>query len=1047
MPADRDATFAVADTTDSIQDFMNRPVLVASAELPVGQDFNIAFNPWEAFFTNPRVFEKLKNFRNLRCDLKVKLVVNGNPFYYGSYIMYYQPLHLYDTRTSENNSIIGIIQHSQMPHVYLDPCEGTGGELSVPYFFNKDAMNIVERDWEKMGQIIIRTIFPLQHSNDNTEPIDISVFVMANNVAISTPTSRVPMENQADEYGKPSAVAHSVAKAAGWFGEIPVIGKYARATQMIMSAFGDTASLFGYSRPREIEESKSFRNRPAGNLAVVNVSDNIGSMAFDAKKEVTIDPRVVGLSSTDEMAIQPIAMRESFVTLFPWQESAAADTHLFSIRVNPIQGDFTTIGDHYITPSAFTSLPFRYWRGTMKFRFNIIASKYHRGRLKFVWDPEFNGAFSGDNYNSNYITIVDINQQKDVTLDIGWGSNFSYLETGALTLPKFSTDPFTGSSRWANGTLSVFVVNSLTSPGPTNSDVGVAVFSSMCDDYEVACPDSIFLDGELSVRSSPIPLPVDRPPIDGDDGTGPQPPPVPTNPTVPPPPPVDPNEGTEVVIPNGIGFGNARLWPVPPIPNGVPIDRATNQANLATSEIGCLFVVPPFITTATLNLFSQDAINVEVEHLDENLNVLSTATYLTFANDTNETFIQPLSDESLYQQKYHYIRISGEAAGDLLRLVDLKIDGVLFQRFTAQEMNARLASGGTPIYDQDGFFTFTFASTADKLLLDVPAGLTVANNSPIIHYMMVGAGGVVHRYNGINRGPGASSTNKFAIGDELVYDSPGTMALRVAPVAIPVLGPFTFEGALLMYYPSVEPQAMENQSDEIGEVDHAAAPVARGADEQMAPSLLGMEVNSVYFGEQVTSWRQVLKRYETVATFVGASPKIRWHDSFTELATRSGLDVRRLSMVDYVKSAYVGARGGMRLKILPLGDPAIAGTIVISNVSDANRGSDVLTFPNWAGSVFEPIAITGAADAEVPYYSNLRFFLSRLSAGEYSGAAGRSTREGLQRLEADINVFTNNVSAKFALTQAIAEDYSLHFFLSAPVLNFQPPPVVNPPFG
>lgn len=1049
VPAERDSTFAVADTTDTIQDFMNRPVLVATGELPIGQDYNIEFNPWKLFFENERVFEKLKNFRNLRCDLKIKLVVNGNPFYYGSYIMYYHPLHTFDTRTSNNNSLQGIIQYSQMPHVYIDPCEGTGGEITIPYFYNKDAMNIVEREWNDMGKVVIRTIFPLQHSNDNTEPIDISVFVMAQNVSISTPTSRTPVENQADEYGKPSMVAHSIAKAAGWFGEIPIIGKYARATQMIMTTFGEAASMFGYSRPRQVLEATSVRQRPAGNLAVVNIPDNIGSLALDAKKEVTIDPRVVGLQSSDEMAIQPIAMRESFVTLFPWSESVASEQHLFSIRVNPIQGDLTTTGDHYITPSAFTSLPFRYWRGTMRFRFNIIASKYHRGRLKFVWDPEFSGAQSGNNYNSNYITIVDINQQKDITLDIGWGSNFSYLETGALTLPKFSTTPFTSSSRWANGTLSVFVVNSLTSPGPTNSDVAVSVFSSMCDDYEVACPDSVFLDGELSVRSSPIPPPVDRPPIDGDDGTGPQPPPPPTNPTEPQLPPPDPEEGEEIVIPDGIGFGNSRFWPNPSIPQGVPIKRIDGQADLPSGATGTIFVVPPFISTGFVNVYSQEAINLSIQHLDENLNVLTTQLYAMPADTITSMVLTSLADESLFQQKYHYIKIFGEAEEDLLRLVDLEIGGVLFRRFTAEQMNARLSSGGTPTYDANGFFTFNFLNTADKLLLDVPAGLTSAGNSPIIHYMMVGVGGVVHRYNGRNRAPGASATFKFAIGEQLVYDSPGVMALGVAPVAIPVLGEFTFEGALLMYYPSVEPQAIlvEDQSEETISTDHAAEPVASSADEQMAPSLPGMEVNSIYFGEQVTSWRQVLKRYETIGTFVGASPKIRWHDSFTELATGAGLDVRRLSMVDYVKSAYVGARGGMRLKILPLGDPSSAGTIVISNVSDSNRDDDALTLPNWAGSVFEPIALTGAADVEVPYYSNLRFFHARLSAGEYSGSSGRSPRQGLQRLEADISLYTSNVSARFALTHAIAEDYSLHFFLSAPVLNFQPPPVVNPPFG
>ena len=723
-----------------------RPVLIGNAELPYGVSYNVSINPWKEFFEDPRVFEKIKHFRNLRCDLKVKVIVNGNPFYYGSYIMYYQPLHTFDTRTSNVALPEALIQYSQMPHVYIDPCEGTGGEISIPYFYNKDAMNIIERDWNDMGLIHIRDIFPLQHSNDNTEPIDISVFAMAYNVSLSTPTSRVPVENQADEYGKPSAVAHSVAKAAGWFEHIPVIGKYARATQMLMTAAGDMAALFGYSRPREIEEAKSVRQRPAGNLAVVNVADNIASLALDAKKEITIDPRVVGLSSTDEMAIQPIAMRESFVTLFPWSETAAADTHLFSIRVNPVNGAATQSGNNYLTPSAFVSLPFRYWRGTMRFRFNIIASKYHRGRLKFVWDPDFNGAQSGPNYNSNYITIVDINQQKDVSLDIGWGSNFSYLETGGFPLQKHSLTPFLGPSRWANGTLSVFVVNSLTSPGPTNSDVAVSVFSSMCDDFEVACPDPLFLEGDLSLRSTPIPPPVPRPPIDGDDGQGPNLPPVPVDPTVPSEP--LPEDVVETIIPDGIGFGNRRLWPNPPMDQGSRVRRDNGQVDIPGANTGVIFMIPPAGGVMRFSIYSTLATDIDIIHYEEDgTTIIQQNTFTTFAEDTS-IFTLNLWDNELINQKYQYIRIIGTDSANLLRLVDFEMDGVVFLKQTAEQLNARLASGPLT-YDVDGKASFDFLNESDKLLFDAPPGLTSLDNGAVIHYMLEGTSGAVHRYNGL----------------------------------------------------------------------------------------------------------------------------------------------------------------------------------------------------------------------------------------------------------------------------------------------------------
>lgn len=1036
VPADRDPTFGAANTTDSIQDFMSRPVLVYQAELPIQQTFSATFNPWKLFFENPRVNEKLKNFRNLRCDLKIKLVVNGNPFYYGSYIMYYRPLHLYDSRTTDDPTTAALVQLSQMPHVYIDPCEGTGGELTVPYFNNRDAMNIIDGDWDQMGEIGIRSIFPLRHSNDNTQPIDISVFVMAQNVELSTPTSRqrVLIENQADEYGKPSFIAHSIAKAAGWLTDFPVIGRYARATQMIATSAGEVASMFGYSRPRLVDESASYRNRPAANLAVTNIPDNVTSLAVDAKKEITIDPRVTGLQSTDEMALVPIAKREAYVTTFPWNESAGADTHLFSIRVSPMQGDISGF-DQYLTPSAFVALPFRYWRGSMRFRFNIIASKYHRGRLKFVWDPEYNDESSASNYNSNYITLVDINQQKDVVMDIGWGSHFSYLETGGLNFPFFSLNPYSSSSRWANGTLSVFVVNSLTSPGPTQSDVGVAVFSSACDDFEVACPDSLFLDGDLSVRSTPLPPPPDLPPQQGDDGGGtPTLPPVPVDPT---PPPDPGGEEETTLVPDGIGLGNRRLWPNPPMNQGVRVERTTGVADVPGGAVGSIFMVPSFEGSLEASVYSELAVTVTINlFAADGTTLIDTANVLMLAQDTTPMLVS--GDSGDQTQPYFYVQIVGTEGANELRIVDLQIPGVVFQKLTAEDMNARLLSGPLT-FDEDGAAEVSPLNATDKLLLDVPPGLT-SENYPVVHYMLEGTSGAVHKYNGVNRAPGADSLYKFAVADTLFYDSPGVMALVFD-------SPKTIAGAILMYYPNVEDQAMENQAEEGESVDHASAPVAESTDTTMAPYLPGMETNAVYFGEQITSWRQVLKRYETVTTFTPEVQKFRWFDSFNELASGPSLDTTRLNMIDYVKSAYVGKRGGMRLKILPLTELSSAGTIVISNQSDSTRTSEQPRVPNWSGSSFDPLVVTGAADAEIPYYSNMRFFLGRMGGDSYSGEGGRNPRLGLQKLEAEISIHGAAPSARYALAHSIAEDYSLHFFLSAPVLNYTPPPVVNPPFG
>jgi hypothetical protein len=88
--------------------------------------------------------------------------------------------------------------------------------------------------------------------------------------------------------------------------------------------------------------------------------DTSSKLTLDVKQETTVDPRVVGLSDTDEMAIRSISMRESLLTAFGWQIDSAAGDHLFSVAVTPVVYDVFNSGpdEFHLTPSAFATLPF-----------------------------------------------------------------------------------------------------------------------------------------------------------------------------------------------------------------------------------------------------------------------------------------------------------------------------------------------------------------------------------------------------------------------------------------------------------------------------------------------------------------------------------------------------------------------------------------------------------------------------------------------------------------------------------------------------------------
>lgn len=546
-----DSTFTQADTDDAgLTEFFYRPIKIASFEWGTGNVLFEKFNPWKLFFENPRITNRISNFALMRSKLNIKIVINGNGFHYGRAIASYNPLPDFDEFTVDRAFFTqDIVAASQRPHFYLDPTTSQGGQMTLPFFFSRNALRVPLGEWGLMGEMILQSIQPLKHANGASDRVTVSVFAWAEDLTLSMPTSanaaslspqcgidpQMGMEvntskgkskmtpgggnaaakGKADEYGKGviSLPASVIAKAAGALSKAPVIGPYAKATEMAASATAGIASMFGYSRPAVVEDIVPYKPTFVGNLANTNVPDSIQRLSMDVKQEVTVDPRVLGLGNSDEMSIRELAQRESYVTQFPWAVNDATETLLWNCKVTPMMYDVNPIStppEIHMTPSCWVTMPFTNWRGSMNFRFQIVSSNYHKGRLKVVYEPYSN---QSNEYNTNYTYVLDIAEEKDFSVTVGWGNARGYLkwqDPGSSSGTPFSnlniTEPADTSF---NGVIKVYVVNELTVPNSTiDNDISVNVFTSMGDDYEVANPDDLNLVNYTYFRDPTIPLDV-----------------------------------------------------------------------------------------------------------------------------------------------------------------------------------------------------------------------------------------------------------------------------------------------------------------------------------------------------------------------------------------------------------------------------------------------------------------------------------------------------------------------------------------------------------
>lgn len=513
-------TMDLAKNSDSqLGNFLNRPIRQSAQTWAVNQPFFYRFNPWKAFCENPYVRDKIKNYELLRMKLNVKMVISGTKFHYGRAISAYNPYTEGDQVTVGRNFISqDLIQASQKPHFYLNPTKNTGGQLSLPFFWPNNYLRIPEGDWNDMGNITIKSFANLLHANGGNDPVTITIYIWAEDVVLAIPTlSEPPLQSQSgrkgkknsagdqkntinakDEYGQGiiSKPAAAVAKAAGALSSLPIIGPYMRAAEIGANATSRIAQLFGYSRPNVVTDIQLFKPSPTGNLANTDAADAAMKLTMDSKTELSVDSRTVGLDGTDEMGILDYVKRESYLTQFEWAPDSSPDTLLWNTRVLPMQLD-NIQGEIHMTPLAHMATCFEHWQGSIKFRFQIVKSDFHKGRILARWDPnEFTDEV---NYNTNYSRVIDIAETDDFEIVVGWGQSAPWRKCGT----PFSTGSnFSDSSRLLllpreeqmNGILELTVLNDLVCPS-IDAPISINVFVSACDDFKLAAPKNADLVG------------------------------------------------------------------------------------------------------------------------------------------------------------------------------------------------------------------------------------------------------------------------------------------------------------------------------------------------------------------------------------------------------------------------------------------------------------------------------------------------------------------------------------------------------------------------
>lgn len=222
------------------------------------------------------------------------------------------------------------------------------------------------------------------------------------------------------------------------------------------------------------------------------ISTPVEKLGLDPKNELTIDFRTVGLDGTDELTMQSIVTRESFLTIADWTQASAVGDILFSCAVSPKLW-FTNVASGIHTPMSHISNMFDFWRGSIDLCFDAYKTKYHAGRLLVTWDPVATSNL-GVNPTEQFSFVWDIGMEDKFGVSVPYNQALPWLEMttfGNSLAPGFKIDGTSSlDTEWSNGVLTITVLNALTAPDGTSS-IAIAVSVAGGEDLQFACPANI----------------------------------------------------------------------------------------------------------------------------------------------------------------------------------------------------------------------------------------------------------------------------------------------------------------------------------------------------------------------------------------------------------------------------------------------------------------------------------------------------------------------------------------------------------------------------
>nr|AWK77888.1 polyprotein [Perth bee virus 9] len=508
MDAMRRNTFIVDDSQD-LDDFPRRPIRIAEYVWTDVSSFAVnSHRPWNIVTLDPALRAKLKNKAFIRATLVIEANLSGSILQRGKVRLAYFPWgnynpHLGDFAFPIDNKKLAKKYLAQAPfNVLMDVRDNKPARMRIPWsgtapmarLFNEQISSIATGtsflDVQDLGVLFVAVQNTIVNSSNspNFPDVTLEIFSWLEDVELGGATAtQLALATESElKKGPVENFAMSTAKFMSSLSEAPVIGPYAKASEMAAKGLGTLAAHHGWSEPQKPFVVTRIRQDGLFNEAHV-IGQSFGrKLTLDPLQETSIDPSVCG-SNIDETGIENISSRWGLVSTFRWEPTNSANV-MFSAAITPAMTELDTkvVGPTSYQravpiPACFATGPFQYWRGDCEIKLEFVKGSMDRGKLSFKFEPNLDQSTlimaATDSLNKQNLILVDLATTDEITLKINWNSNYEWLELPTRQ-QRQNTVNFSDYSQLrdsANGFIYIRPFTKIVTPDDDGIDVNVYV--------------------------------------------------------------------------------------------------------------------------------------------------------------------------------------------------------------------------------------------------------------------------------------------------------------------------------------------------------------------------------------------------------------------------------------------------------------------------------------------------------------------------------------------------------------------------------------------